>query len=478
MLMARQSSTSGMPARYRFGSRLLPTRVILLPMMRSLAAAVLLSGVLVAAPLTSTASADAPAFHSGDGLTLVSATQSDARTWHLVVSTPALSQPVRVNVLLPVGYADTTTSYPVLYLLHGTSGGADDWLASGNAEALTAPYPMIVVMPDGGYRNDGGSWYTNWVDQQTKLGASNWEAFHIGELVPWTDDNLRTIANRSARAIAGLSMGGFGSFSYAARHPDMFASAGSFSGAPDIASNPIVLAGANGIIQATAVGLDGVEPYAMFGDPALYNINWRGHNPASLVTNLSDTALDLWSGNGVPGPLDTPSAHIVQDALVEGAAHESSVSFTQVARRAHIAYFFDNYGNGTHSWPYWTRDLSQYLPAVMATFDSPAPPPSAITYRSIDKSWTQWGWTVANVRTKRWAFSGLVGASASGFTITSGSSTRVTTPPLFAPGDQYRIATIGGSAPKTVAVSITGQLTVPVTPALAHYAVQVTLTRI
>jgi hypothetical protein len=51
-----------------------------------------------AAPLT-------PSFHSGDGLTLVSATTDGARTWHLVVSTAELSRPVRINVLLPVGYS-------------------------------------------------------------------------------------------------------------------------------------------------------------------------------------------------------------------------------------------------------------------------------------------------------------------------------------------------------------------------------------
>lgn len=448
-------------------------------MIRACAAAAALWCAVAAPQLVAAgpAAADAPAFHSADGLTVVAASQTDARTWHLVVSTSALSRPVRVNLLLPDGYANSTARYPVLYLLHGTSGGADDWLAQANAEAATASYPLIVVMPDGGYNGNGGSWYTNWVDQHTSLGASNWETFDVDQLVPWVDENLRTVASRSGRAVAGLSMGGFGAFSYAARHADLFASAASFSGAPDIASNPVALSGAAGIIGATAVGLDKVEPDAMFGDPALDNINWQGHNPATLVANLAYTSLALWSGNGVPGPLDGPSVHIVQDALIEGAAHQSSLFFAQAARRAHVAYKLDDYGNGTHSWPYWSRDLAQYLPMLMTTFDTPELAPTTISYRSIDKTWTQWGWTVANVRARVQAFSGLVGASASGFTVTSPNPTRVTTPPVYAPGVEYRITAVGGSAPKTAVVSPSGRLTVPVSLTLGSRSVRVAFTR-
>lgn len=446
-------------------------------MIRAAVAATLLAGLLVVPGLSGTAQADPAAFHSGDGLTLVSATPDGTRTWHLVVSTPALSRPVRVNILLPEGYADSPARYPVLYLFHGTSGGADDWLNSGNAAAATDPYPLIVVMPDAGYNGNGGSWFTNWFDQHTPLGVANWETFDIAQLVPFIDDNLRTITDRSGRAVAGLSAGGFGAFTYAARHPDMFSSAAAFSGAPDIASNPVAQAGAAGIIDATEVGLDGVEPDAMFGDPVVNRINWQGHDPATLVTNLGHTALALWSGNGIPGPLDSPSVQIVQDALVEGAAHASTLFFAQEARKAHVAYVLDDYGRGTHSWPYWTRDLAQFLPPLMAAFAHPQATPTTISYRSIDKTWMQWGWTVVNRRTAAQAFSGLVNASAGGFSVSSPTATTVTTPALYTPGDHYRASAVGGSAPATIAVSPSGELTVPVTPAVGHSTVTITLVR-
>lgn len=448
------------------------------PVAAVLGIACLFVSLVVAAPPPEAAAAPAatPAFRSGDGLQLVSASPQGDRTWHLVVTTSALSRPVRVNVLLPQGYASSTRRYPVLYLLHGTSGGADDWLQYGDAAAATAGYPLIVVMPDAGYDQDGGSWFTNWVDQATPLGTANWETFHVDQLVPWIDANLRTIADRGGRAIAGLSQGGFGAFTYAARHPDTFVSAGSFSGAPDIASNPVVQAGAAGIIEATAVGLDGVEPDAMFGDPVLDRINWQGHDPADLVGNLADTSLDLWTGNGLPGPLDTPGTTTVPDSLIEGAVHTSTLSFAQAADRAHVAYRLDDYGPGTHSWPYWRRDLVQYLPLAMAVLSAPPPAPAAISYRSVDLTWSQWGWTVANRRAVPQAFSGLIDASTSRFTFTGQAPATVTTPAGHPPGSRYRAVAIGGTVPAVVTAGPDGRIAVPVSPAPGHAAVIVQLT--
>ena len=51
------------------------------------------------------------------------------------------------------------------------------------------------------------------------------ETFTIEQLIPWVDGHYRAAARRRGRAVAGLSMGGFGAMSYAARHPDLFASA-------------------------------------------------------------------------------------------------------------------------------------------------------------------------------------------------------------------------------------------------------------
>ena len=94
---------------------------------------------------------------------------------------------------------------------------------------MTAGQPLIVVMPDGGR----GGWYSNW-HNGGRGGPPAWESYHIGQLIPLVDRRFRTVAARRGRAIAGLSMGGFGAFSYAARHPDLFTAAASFSGGLDL----------------------------------------------------------------------------------------------------------------------------------------------------------------------------------------------------------------------------------------------------
>lgn len=141
-----------------------------------------LAGILAVglAPAIPAAVASPPAavtsdVRDGHGITVVSAEADGDRLVRLVVRTAALERAVRVNVLLPQGYADSGRRYPSLYLFHGTSGGADDWLQSGDVTATTADRPLITVMPDAGYDGNGGSWFTDWVDQGTELGAAEWE---------------------------------------------------------------------------------------------------------------------------------------------------------------------------------------------------------------------------------------------------------------------------------------------------------------
>jgi S-formylglutathione hydrolase FrmB len=127
------------------------------------------------------------------------------------------------DVILPPGYrASTTTRYPVLYLLHGWGGHYTDWLTRTNVADYAAQYRMIVVMPEG---ND--SWY---VDGAAGVN-DKYESYILKELMPDVDKRYRTIQSRYGRAIAGLSMGGYGAIKYGLKYPSTFAFAGSISGA-------------------------------------------------------------------------------------------------------------------------------------------------------------------------------------------------------------------------------------------------------
>jgi S-formylglutathione hydrolase FrmB len=139
--------------------------------------------------------------------------------------------PIHVRVLLPPNYQPNKnlhTPYPVLYLLHGGSGTYDDWRSGGDVENLVknSAFNGIVVMPEAG----ATGYYTDWWGTADNGTSPQWETFHIQQLLPWIDANFNTTGTRGGRAIAGLSMGGFGALKYAGQHPDKFGAAGSFSG--------------------------------------------------------------------------------------------------------------------------------------------------------------------------------------------------------------------------------------------------------
>ena len=403
--------------------------------------------------------ASAPLFHDAGGIHVVHVTRIDSRQLDVSVSSAALGRTVDVRLLVPGNYAGTASRLPVLYLFHGTSGGASDWVDQGNAEQATAGLPLIVVMPDAGFNRDGGGWFTNWVDTTTALGPSRWETFHVDQLIPWVDANLRTIPSRAGRAVAGLSQGGFGAMTYAARHPELFSSAASFSGAPDIDYNPAVAAGATAIIEGTAAGLDGVEPDAMFGSRASDEINWQGHDPADLVDNLAGVDLWLYTATGQPGPYDSgPNPYA---SAIELATHESTEGFAQRAQQQGVPFHLVDYTYGTHTWPYWARDLTWYLPHVMATFALPSPAPSRISYESVESNWSQWGWSVAVHRNETQQFSALTNADQNGFTLQGTGTATVTTPPYYRPG-ATEVVTISGEPSSTVKVDSTGRLEITV----------------
>ncbi len=145
----------------------------------------------------------------------------------------------RMYVYTPAGYDpnDKQTLYPVLYLLHGGGGDEDAWSTLGrtrqimdNLIAEGKAAPMLVVMPNGNpseyaartqmVPNKQGLSYANNFDNYASMTA---------DIVPYIEANYNVIRDRSARAVAGLSMGGGQSFYIGFRHIDLFANIGIFS---------------------------------------------------------------------------------------------------------------------------------------------------------------------------------------------------------------------------------------------------------
>lgn len=139
-----------------------------------------------------------------------------------------LGRDVAYSVVLPPGYGLVTSRskrYPVLYLLHGWGGHYDSWLTRSSLRRYAAAHRLVVVTPEGGQ-----GWYTDAPDGEP------YESHLLREIVPDVDSRFRTINERRGRGVAGYSMGGYGALKLAFRHPEVFAFAGSTSGALDAAS--------------------------------------------------------------------------------------------------------------------------------------------------------------------------------------------------------------------------------------------------
>ncbi|MDR7476069.1 MAG: alpha/beta hydrolase family protein [Armatimonadota bacterium] len=131
---------------------------------------------------------------------------------------PALCKQTAAMVILPEG--DFRPPYAVMYLLHGLSDDHTIWQRRTSIERYVADYPLIVVMPDG-----GRGFYTD-----AKEGDA-WETALVRDLIGFVDTRFQTRASRAGRCIGGLSMGGYGAVKLALKHPGLFCSAVSHSGA-------------------------------------------------------------------------------------------------------------------------------------------------------------------------------------------------------------------------------------------------------
>lgn len=149
----------------------------------------------------------------------------------LKLNSKLMGREMPYRVILPGSYKNSneTVFYPVVYLLHGLSGHFDNWTDKTKLSLYAHAYEFIIVMPEGG---DG------WYSDSVSVPGDRYESYIVRELIPEIDKKFRTRTGRQGRAIAGLSMGGYGAVKFGVKYPDKFILAGSFSGALGITSIP------------------------------------------------------------------------------------------------------------------------------------------------------------------------------------------------------------------------------------------------
>jgi S-formylglutathione hydrolase FrmB len=237
---------------------------------------------------------------------------------------PALGVDKRYMIYLPGGYATSGARYPVIYVLHGLNGDERSWLDHVGLAAVADAMrlPAIVVMPDA-----DDSFYVNAaapVDRAACLAGEptygstpdmttycveqpRYEDYMTRDLIAHIDGTYRTIPERRARAIAGMSMGGFGALMLAMRHRDLYASTASHSGVA-----ALLYSGPHPYERGRAVISDDPRPWieqsgklgAHFARIFSADVErWRAHDPAHLARDLANGELAIWLDCGTEDEL-------------------------------------------------------------------------------------------------------------------------------------------------------------------------------
>ncbi len=156
--------------------------------------------------------------------------QRDPPVEQLELKSALLGKAINYRILYPVNYqaADKQQKrFPVIYLLHGLTGHSSNWIEKTRIALYATHYDLFVVMVEGG---DG--LYTD----SATVPADKYESYILEELIPDVEKRFRASKEREGRAIAGLSMGGYGAVKFGLKHPEMFSLVASMSGAFSAAS--------------------------------------------------------------------------------------------------------------------------------------------------------------------------------------------------------------------------------------------------
>jgi enterochelin esterase-like enzyme len=257
----------------------------------------------------------------------------------LTVPSKILKMDRKYAVYLPPDYETSQRSYPVLYLLHGSGDDQTGWVQFGEILTIAdaaiksgSATAMIIVMPDA---NTGTRGYVNDVK-----GEWRYEDFFFQEFMPFIEKEYRIKADKKFRAIAGLSMGGEGTFIYALHHPELFSAACPLSAATgpkslDELKNYRLWQGVEGISDA--------EKEAYF----------KHYSVLNMIENMPDD-----QKKAVRWYIDCGD----DDFLSEGNC------LVHIAmRQKEIPHEF-RVRDGAHNWTYWRASLPNVLEFVSMGF--------------------------------------------------------------------------------------------------------------
>lgn len=156
--------------------------------------------------------------------------QRDPPISTLTLESKLLGRSIDYSILYPVNYqraGNAEKRFPVIYLLHGLTGHHTNWLERSRVALYATRYDIFIVMVEG-----ENAWYTD----SATVPADKFESYILEELIPDVEKRFRVSTEREGRAMAGLSMGGYGALKFGFKYPSRFGLVASMSGALGAAS--------------------------------------------------------------------------------------------------------------------------------------------------------------------------------------------------------------------------------------------------
>jgi putative tributyrin esterase len=242
-----------------------------------------------------------------------------------------LSRKIPYRIILPGSYFENKHHYPVLYLLHGLFGNCDNWLDLSDVRDCVREKDLIIVLPEG-----EESWYC---DQEKQ----KFESCLIKELIPEIEDSLRTIKEK--RAIAGLSMGGYGALKFGLKYPDMFTFCGSMSGA----------------LMAPQLTRENCRNDWLDLLPSVEKVFGQVNTQIRIENDLFKIIKDELPENIAALPF------FYLDCGIDDSFLAINRELAGLLKEKKVRHFYRE-ADGGHDWDYWSRQIKEILPLVEKEF--------------------------------------------------------------------------------------------------------------
>jgi putative tributyrin esterase len=241
------------------------------------------------------------------------------------------------KVLLPQDYEASRTNYPVLYLLHGLFGNSANWLELTDLENYLTDHNFIAVLPEG---------YDKWYSDSASNAEDKFESSFIKELIPTIEKKYKVSGNRQLRAVAGLSMGGYGALKFALKRPNLFVFAGSMSGA----------------FNAPQIAKSHGEPEWNELRPSVSEVFGEEKSRARIENDLFEII------RGISPEKISSVPYLYFDCGTEDNFLKINRELAELLTRKKIVFEYQELSGG-HDWDYWDRQIRVILKKAAEIFN-------------------------------------------------------------------------------------------------------------